>query len=364
MNSRSTRCNRCLLSTDYPGISFNREGTCSICLQYERCREQVKQYFSGMADFHRLMEKAQGTGSREYDCMLLYSGGKDSTYVLYRLVDLGLKVLAFTFDNGYISAVALDNIKHITSSLGRQVDSRICKAEHMAEIFTESLKSHYTVCTGCFKVLTAISSEMAVKEGINMIITGLSPGQIIETKLWGLYRQGVTEVGEIEKKLRLFRKIYHSTDDRLSRLLNSGLKQEDLDAIGFVDFFRYDETTLAEIREYLKGKGWVQPVDTGCCSTNCRINDVGIYIHLKEKGYHNYAAPLSWDCRLGKITREEGLKELSGAIDTALVETLLEEIGYYRPLIATQPGESSPRPESRREREKILSQFNDDLDNE
>ena len=36
-------------------------------------------------------------------CLALLSGGKDSTYVLYQLVAMGLKVLAFSLDNGFIS---------------------------------------------------------------------------------------------------------------------------------------------------------------------------------------------------------------------------------------------------------------------
>ncbi len=72
---------------------------------------------------------------------------------------------------------------------------------------------------------------------------------------------------------------------------------------------------------------WVRPKDTGR-STNCLINDVGIYIHKKERGYHNYALPYSWDVRLGHKTREGALDELNDTIDVSHVEKTLAEIGY------------------------------------
>jgi acyl carrier protein len=60
------------------------------------------------------------------------------------------------------------------------------------------------------------------------------------------------------------------------------------------------------------------------------INDVGIYVYLKEKGHHFYAAQSSWDCRLGTLTREQGLEEMVFAGDLHQVDQILDEIGYYQ----------------------------------
>jgi acyl carrier protein len=98
--------------------------------------------------------------------------------------------------------------------------------------------------------------------------------------------------------------------------------------IRFVDFYRYCDAELEEVLSYLERKvPWVRPSDTGR-STNCLINDVGIYIHQRERGYHNYALPYSWDVRLGHKRREEALQELRDEIDTSRVRKILTEIGY------------------------------------
>jgi amino acid adenylation domain-containing protein len=320
-------CKKCLLDSNYPGITFNKNGVCNYCNEYIKYREKASKYFKKIEDLDIVIDSAKKTNNSNYDCLLLYSGGKDSSYVLYRLVEMGLKVLAFTFDNGYISDTAFDNIKRTTSKLG--VDSIICKTENMNQIFVESLLTDSTVCKGCFKALTTISTKIACEKNINIVFTGLSRGQIFDTKLQELFRKEIFDIDEIEEKLLLFRKMYHSVNDKTTEYL--GIRFEDdsiFDQINFVDYYRYDDVTSDGINKYLKNKDefWSLPNDTGFCSTNCLINDVGIYMHLRNKGYHNYASPLSWDCRLGHADREKKLKELETKFDMNKVNSILNKI--------------------------------------
>ena len=324
------RCIKCLLPANYPGIRFNEQGVCSVCQEYEGYEEHAQNYFKTMEEFHRLVEKIKkrNNGTDRYDCLLLYSGGKDSTYVLYKLVDLGLKVLTLTFDNDYISEAAFDNIARTTSQLN--IRHMVCKSEKMKEIFLESLRSHHNVCTGCWRALNTIGGKVAYEKGIKMVVTGLSRGQIFDMKLHGLFKVGIFDENKLNEQLLMLRKMYHSRDEKLSRLMDTQLSPEAIEQIEFVDFFRYDDASVVQIMDYLEKKNWHVPVDTGFCSTNCLINDVGIYVHLKEKGYHNYAAPLSWDLRYGLITREQGLKELNFEANLPKVNSILEEIGYHK----------------------------------
>lgn len=323
------RCKQCLLSENYPGVHFDQEGVCNTCHQFDTYQEKALQYFRTPSDLAQLMTEAKQHNNSDYDCMLLYSGGKDSSYVLYRLVEMGLKVLAFTFDNGFISKAAFDNIKRQTDKLG--VDSIISTTEYMDEIFIESLNSDSTVCSGCFKSLTAISTQLAEEKGINVIVTGLSRGQIFDTKLAGLYEEGIRDLPAIEERLLLFRQMFHASDDRTNRLLGIDLSQVAFESMYFIDFFRYDHTPVQEIKAYLADRDsfWSQPKDTGFCSSNCLMNDIGICVHSGTKGYHNYEAPLSWDIRLNISTREEVLPEVEGAVNTRQVENVLKRIGFF-----------------------------------
>jgi amino acid adenylation domain-containing protein len=316
------RCGKCLLPRNYPAITFDEDGTCSVCREFESHKQHLDVYFKTPDDFNLLLER-----SGAYDCLLMFSGGKDSSYVLYRLVDMGLKVLAFTFDNGYISEAAFKNIERITSLLN--VDHIVDTAENMNHVFVESLKSNHNVCHGCWHTLNTKAVKIAHERGINLVVSGLSRGQIYDMRLDGLFQAGIFDENEIEEKLLSFRKVFHSKENKFSRLLNLELDETAVERIQFVDFFRYFSTPVHKIKQYLSEKAWVQPKDTGFCSSNCIINDVGIYMYLKELGYHFYAAPLSWDIRLGQLSREEGMKEMGFEGDLQNVGHILEEIGYY-----------------------------------
>ena len=94
------------------------------------------------------------------------------------------------------------------------------------------------------------------------------------------------------------------------------------------DFYRYSDVDLDELLSYLQEKlPWIRPKDTGR-STNCLINDIGIHVHKKERGFHNYALPYSWDVRLGHKKRDAALDELDDDIDAGYVDKILSEVGY------------------------------------
>jgi amino acid adenylation domain-containing protein len=324
-------CKTCLIPVNYPGgIHFDEQGVCDICREFETYKDKALNYFKITADFYKVVEKAQKSKRSKYDCLMLYSGGKDSSYVLHNLVEKGLTVLAFTFDNGYISETSWENIARTTSLL--KVDHIVLKSEAMKEIFVESLWSDYNVCNGCFKAVNTLGTKVAHDHNINLVISGLTRGQIFDIKLHGLFKLGAFDDEEIEERLKLFRQNYHSMTHRTSRLIGVEITPEMLENIYFVDYYRYDNISTSEIFEYLKQKDqeWSRPTDTGSSSSNCIINDVGIYVHLKDKGCHFYSAQVSWDCRLGTYTREEGVEEITGyKTDYARTYNVLNEIGYY-----------------------------------
>jgi len=242
---------------------------------------------------------------------------------------MGLKVLAFTLDNGYISEQAIDNVKRIVGKLG--VDHVFGTTEHMNDIFIDSLNTHQNVCNGCFKTIYTLSTKIAMDKQIPFIVTGLSRGQFFETRLTEeLFWDEDLDVTKIDDTILEVRKLYHREDDAVKDLLEVSMFEDDavFDKVQFVDFYRYSDVSLEHMLKYLDEQvEWVRPTDTGR-STNCLINQVGIYVHKKEKGYSNYSFPYSWDVRLGHKTRDESLEEINEYIDEVEVKRIMEEIGY------------------------------------
>ncbi len=304
------QCARCGLGSGYPTVHFDSEGICSVCRTFEQYQARAAKYFQSMEDLQRIF--AAAPGPNEYDCLLLFSGGKDSTYALYRLVDMGLRVLAVTLDNGYISETAKANIRRVSRAL--HTPHEFISTPAMNAIFVDSLRRHSNVCNGCFKVMYTLATKVASEHRIPFVVTGLSRGQFFETRLTNeLFLDDETNVEQIDQLVLEARKAYHRVDDAVNRLLDTRVFESDevFEQVQFIDFYRYCDVGLSEILEFLKRRApWVRPEDTGR-STNCLINDVGIYVHTRERGYHNYAWPYSWDVRLGHKERDAALASRS-----------------------------------------------------
>lgn len=321
-------CTVCGLPSNYPNTDFDENGICHICNAFQGYKEEADKYFKTEEALRQILISKR-VKSPNYDCISLLSGGKDSTYILAQLINMGLRVLAFTLDNGYISDQAKENINRIVTKL--EVDHVYGTTEHMNAIFVDSLHRHKNVCDGCFKTIYTLSTQIALDKNIPFIVTGLSRGQFFETRLTEeLFWEENVDITSIDETILEARKLYHQEEDAVKELLDVSMFNDEstFSKVQFVDFYRYSDVSLEEMLSFLKEKvDWVRPTDTGR-STNCLINQLGIYVHKKEKGYSNYSFPYSWDVRMGHKTRTETLEEINEVIDEKEVKRIMLEIGY------------------------------------
>ncbi len=324
------RCVRCGLGSDVPEVVIDDDGVCSVCRRFDEVAPQAESWFRTPADLDEQRDRARGRRRGEYDCLHLLSGGKDSTYALYQLVERGWRVHALTLDNGYIAEGAKENVRRTVADLG--ITHEFVTTEAMPAIFRDSLDRYANVCNGCYKTIYTLAVARAHELGIPTVVTGLSRGQFFETRLTpAQFEAGRFDPAAIDATVLEARRAYHRTADAVTELLPEQSVFEDgrvLDEIEFVDFYRYVDVDLADLYDFLERRApWVRPADTGR-STNCLINAAGIYVHRLERGYHNYAEPYSWDVRLGHKTRAEALDELDDDLDEVEVHRMLAEIGY------------------------------------
>ncbi|WP_217358959.1 non-ribosomal peptide synthetase [Ruegeria arenilitoris] len=327
------QCRTCGLTNAVPGVEFADDDLCGICAEFESYKDRAQAYFRDEPALQSQITRAVETRRGDYGAVMMLSGGKDSTYAAYRLADYTSRVLAVTLDNGYISEQSKTNIQRVVKDLGW--DHRYLSTDKMNQIFVDSLKAHSNVCQGCFKALYTLAFRTALSEGAPLVVTGLSRGQFFETRLTpDLFRNAAPTCAQLDDMVTKARKAYHAEDDELSRLLETeDLKDGDfLNRVEVLDIYRYIDVPVSEIYDFLDTRtAWQRPADTGR-STNCLINDAGIYLHKSREGYHNYALPYSWDVRMGHKTRAQALDELNDEIDTQRVEAILEEIGFDEPV--------------------------------
>jgi amino acid adenylation domain-containing protein len=351
-------CLACGLPSNVPRADLDEHSICGPCRVFAQQSQIAEQFFKSEDELLHIFEQARNSSSGPYDCLMQYSGGKDSTFALYKLVEIGMRPLVFSFDNGYIPESAKENIRRIVADLN--LDLVWGETEAINDILVESLRRFSNVCNGCQKVINTMSISLAVKHGISCIVTGLSRGQSFETRVADLLSNRVFDIDDMDRTVIEARKAYHQMDDAVSRNLDMrAFEDEDVfEKVQFIDFYRYCDVPLSEVLDFLKNKTpWTRPTDTGR-STNCLINEAGIYIHLKERGYHNYAAPYSWDVRLGHKQRDSALRELVDNIDESRVRRMLSKIGYDpdekafsmvdRRIVAYYVGERDYQPEELR----------------
>ncbi len=322
-------CASCGLASNYPGVSFDDAGLCNHCQDFNSYRNLAAEYFRSLPELQSHLVELSKPKRGRYDCMMLLSGGKDSTYALYQICAMDLNVFAMTLDNGYISEGAKANIRRSVADLG--IEHEFVTTDSMNEIFSDSLNRHSSVCYGCFKTIYTLAINHAHKLGIPVIVTGLSRGQMFETRLTRqVFEQSEFDPESIDREVLEARKVYHRIPDKVTECLDMSLFASDqiFDEINFVDFYRYCDVSMGEMYAFLEQHApWTRPEDTGR-STNCLINDTGIFVHKQKMGYHNYALPYSWDVRLGHKQRNAALEELNDQIDANRVHEILQEISY------------------------------------
>ncbi len=327
----SAHCVRCGLPDNVPGVLFDDVGVCQTCYDYERVAPITASWFKNPDDLQaRVLGTAGDAKPRgDYDCLHLLSGGKDSTYALYQLVELGFKPYALTLDNGFISEGAKANVRRSIADLG--IDHEFATSEVMNDIFRDSLATYSNVCHGCYKTIYTLATTRAAELNIPFIVTGLSRGQLFETRLIPQqFSEDRFDPDAIDRAVLQARRLYHGVDDGPNRLLDTSVfdSPEIFDQVEYIDFYRYFDVELEEMLSYLTQQApWVRPADTGR-STNCLINAAGIHTHLLEQGYHNYAVPYAWDVRLGHKTRAEAIDELDDRDELEGILSMLDEVGY------------------------------------
>jgi hypothetical protein len=108
------RCTRCLLPETMPYISFDEEGVCSYCRDYDTRGN----YLKGEKALEEFVSKYRSpTG--ETDVLIGFSGGRDSAFGLeYIQKTLKLHPITFTYDWGMVNDLARRNQARVVGKLG------------------------------------------------------------------------------------------------------------------------------------------------------------------------------------------------------------------------------------------------------
>jgi len=103
-------CKHCVMPHTKPDLHLDGEGVCNACRAYEGRREV--NWNQRRTELLEVLERFRGNASN-WDCIVPVSGGKDSTYQVIRMLQLGMNPLCVTATTCDLSAIGRKNIENI-----------------------------------------------------------------------------------------------------------------------------------------------------------------------------------------------------------------------------------------------------------
>ena len=104
-------CTRCVMPDTKPDLHLDEEGVCNACRSYER-RVEVN-WEARSWELLEVLERYRRRDGSSWDCIVPVSGGKDSTYQVVRMLQLGLNPLCVTSSTCDLSALGRRNIENL-----------------------------------------------------------------------------------------------------------------------------------------------------------------------------------------------------------------------------------------------------------
>ena len=315
------RCSRCGLPETYETIEYDQSGICNICRQQE-----FKQGKVDWGQRKRMLDElvAEYRGKYDYDCIVPFSGGKDSTFTLYYLVkEYKLKPLVVQFNHGFMRPNLLANNERTFKSLGVDVISFTPNWKVVKRLMREALVRKGDFCWHCHTGIFSYPMHLAIKFNVPLVFWGEPSSEY--TAYYDYHDEEVETVDEA----------------RFNRCTNLGITAEDMRGMIENDFdldprdlmpytypplrdlkrLRYQSVCLGSyipwdtkrqaqlIMDELDWQGdQVEGMPPGLYAyekIECQMQGVRDYLKYLKRGYSRVTQMTALDIRNGRMSKEE-----------------------------------------------------------
>lgn len=106
-----TYCKRCVMPDTKPDLLLDHEGICNACRSYEH--RQTIDWDARYLELQRILDRYRNRDGGNWDCIVPVSGGKDSTYQVVRMLQLGMNPLCVTSTTCDLSTLGRKNIENL-----------------------------------------------------------------------------------------------------------------------------------------------------------------------------------------------------------------------------------------------------------
>ena len=333
------RCVRCGLPETHETIEFGADGVCNICSDVGR-KESID-WPSRLSMLQDLIDTSRGRG--DYDLIVPFSGGKDSTFTLLHLVrEFKVKPLVVRFNHGFMRPQVEENFVRTIRTLGVDVLDFTPNWHLVRRLMLQSLIDKGDFCWHCHTGVFSYPMWVAVEKRIPLVVWGEPSAEYTAYFSYG-------DVEEVD-------------ETRFSRFVNLGISAEDMDirlggAFDRRDFKPYTYPPLAalkalELRSVCLGSfipwdtqrqgelirqelGWEGAEVENVPATHwyekieCQMQGVRDYLKFVKRGYSRPSHLAALDVRNGRlrdVSEATYIQELEGRRPASL-DVFLEILG-------------------------------------
>jgi len=315
-------CSKCVIPESSETNKFNSNNVCSVCTQIESKKKidwnKKKKELDGL--IHKFKNP---TG---YDCIIPFSGGKDSVFALYYLVkNYKIKPLVVRFDHQFLRPKVLQNTERVISKLGVDFINVKTNFEIIKKTMIESLIRRGDFCWHCHVGIAALPIRIAIEKKISLIFYGEPSAEY--ASFYSYKDKEELNVEKFNKVINLginAEDMYQMIKDRFPE---SNLKLEDfkpyifpnqrelkinnINALYLGNYIPWDVRNQVKI---IKDElGWEGdevegiPPQYDYEKIECMMQGVRDYIKFLKRGFGRTSHLVSIDIRNKRIGREEGI---------------------------------------------------------
>ncbi len=164
-------CKKCLMPDTRPGLTFNDQGVCAACINYEKL--QATDWKHRWEDLKKLCDKYRGCNGNGYDCAIAISGGKDSHFQTYIMKEkMKMNPLLLTVGNVDWTETGLKNFNNISDAFGCDIISFQPNFKVSRKIFKKAFEELGSPTWYVDALIYSFPLRMCIKFGIKLLVYG------------------------------------------------------------------------------------------------------------------------------------------------------------------------------------------------
>lgn len=318
------QCKICLNDKTVKHIKFNSDGICNFCEKYLSEYDKWHDFENLKKTFDKKIENIKGKYT--YDVCIPFSGGKDSTYVLYKMIkDYDLKIKTFTLDNGFLSDEAKEKINKLVKELNVEHEYIRIDEKLMKDIYHYMVGKYLSPCLACSYMGYALMINYTTKFDAGLCIHGRSRQQMFR----GYSEDSkdtfkpFLDVALIDSKDINLDEIYSNILSKVDKYIDKNLASRMKDALlkdvknkdyrEFVGYFIYHDYNLDEVLDIITNNtSWKAKEEFE--HFDCLIHNGAKYLKDLIARRPHSLPEISYLIRDKKITKEEGIKILESDV--------------------------------------------------